>query len=252
MITAHSGLGTTEKQPILSEQDRTSVVQSKAETETPQHTSHTLEYMSPTHDELSFASKLVSEVEQTTLVSSCHKLMEDSGDLYIAEHSYRVAIAGVILGSRLGLSREELLLTATAAECHDIGRLDLEIQSVVSSRERYKGSAREKAMKVIKRHVVVSAGIIRAYAGQSTNNEAVAEMVEAHHSYSTVDPYGARPSQFETAAEVMAFADELDALASTRSYKPAMTKAETRHILENQFDSSLGLATICFEPSTQS
>lgn len=209
--------------------------------------SYTLDYMHPTHDELLFALDAVKQIEKSNLVRRCHNAMEEAGDQPTVSHCHRVAIASTILGVRLGFSEEELLVAGTAATCHDVGRTVPEILVLVQSNVRYQGDERQRVMEVIRRHAVLGAEIVRACGAEEEGCEVIAELVGGHHSLSVDDPYGIESRLFPRGEGVIGFCDQLDALASDRTYKAAMPEAETCDILRVQFGGDLRLLDLCFD-----
>lgn len=209
--------------------------------------SHTLEYMHATPGELATAREVVNQAEKSKVVRACRDMLREAGDTATINHSGRVALAGAIIGERAGLEARDILLVAEAAECHDIGRIDPQIRKLTESPVRFKGAERQRAMHTIKRHAELGAQIVRAHSDQEPESTAIAEIVGGHHAFSKVDSYGPFPHFTAGLARFVAIGDELDALASQRAYKPAMTESETRQTLENQLNVDRDLLELCFD-----
>ena len=209
-------------------------------TEVPPYTfpSYTEAYLNLNPTETAQAQLVVDLTDNEAPIRSFQKLMEANGDLFTRDHSRRVAMAAVAIGSRLGLADAELILLAEGAQSHDIGKLDPEIQVVVKSSVQFElGSIERKtAMAIIERHPYHSADLIACTSWPDDHKRRVASIVGAHHLYSSRESYGLQPdSDVAHLAEIVAAADMLDAFASERPYKPAYGRNEIADLLQTQF-----------------
>ena len=209
--------------------------------------SRTLAYLDPNPDELISGQRLVNEAEQSTVVRACQDLMRQADDMTLVEHCGRTGLATAIMSERAGLTREQSLLGTKGALCHDVARIEPKIRAVTESPERFTGNARTEALRIIQYHAPLGAEIIRALPADDPDKPAIAEIAGGHHAVSKAPGYGPFPHFTAGIARFVAFGDELDALASPRIYKPALSEGETRQILERQFGGVTGLVELCFE-----
>ena len=135
------------------------------------------------------------------------------------EHLRRVRVYAVEIGKQLGLSEQELEALKAAALLHDIGKLAVP-EHIISKPGRLTQEEFEK-MKI---HPVVGAEILERVAFPYP----VAPIVRAHHEKwdGSGYPYGLRGEEIPMGARILSAVDCLDALASDRQYRRAMTLAE--------------------------
>jgi diguanylate cyclase (GGDEF)-like protein/putative nucleotidyltransferase with HDIG domain len=132
------------------------------------------------------------------------------------EHLRRVRVYAVEVGKQLGLSAQELEALKAAALLHDIGKLAVP-EHIISKPGRLTQEEFEK-MKI---HPVVGAEIL----DRVSFPYPVAPIVKAHHEKwdGTGYPSGLRGEEIPIGARILSAVDCLDALASDRQYRRAMS-----------------------------
>ena len=131
----------------------------------------------------------------------------DARDAYTASHSDRVADMVLVLAAALGLDEDETTRIHMAAHLHDIGKI-----AVPDSVLRKAGPLTRPEWEEMRRHPVTGYEILRKI-------DDFKEIAILGHDI----PPGSR---------VIAVADSIDAMMSSRSYRPAMTSAACRREIE--------------------
>lgn len=211
--------------------------------------SYTFDCLDVRPKEMLYIKPFIEQAEQCEIVRACTQMMEETGDTSIVNHGVRVAWASAILCNRAGINPNGILLVIKSALCHDVGRITPEIRAITESPVRFVGAERKRLMQIVEHHSVLGAEIVQDISKEEQDAKAIAEIVGGHHAYSRQNPYGPFPLLNPQDAEKVAFADELDALATVRPYKPAFTKGSTRQILGHQFNGDPRIRTIdlCFD-----
>ena len=131
-------------------------------------------------------------------------------------HSARVSALSVALGERLGMSPEQLRVTAQGALLHDIGKIGVPDEILTKA-----GPLTPEERARIEEHPVIGWEIVR----QAPSLASALDAVRHHHE--RVDgagyPDGLRGDGIPLLARVVAVADVYDALTSARDYRPAWT-----------------------------
>ena len=141
------------------------------------------------------------------------------------KHLQRVRVFAVEVAKELGLSENEIEALRAAALLHDIGKLAIP-EHIINKPGRLTPEEFEK-MKI---HSHVGAKILHRVAFPSP----VASIVRSHHERwdGTGYPDGLKGEQIPMGARVLAAVDSLDALASHRQYRAALSlDAAMRHIV---------------------
>jgi response regulator RpfG family c-di-GMP phosphodiesterase len=199
--------------------------------------SNTLDYLRASYEELDEAARAISEVKRDPAVTELLKPLQEIGDSQTLEHSDRVALTAHVMGRRHGLTNEEVLLLDQASVVHDIGKAAPEIQVLVQSDKRFEGEEREQFMATMEKHPALGAeAVMNSNSWDQTRSAEVAAVALGHHAWKEEGSYGARPTQHQKVAQILALADTFDGLASKRGYKPAFEEAEVLDILAKEFD----------------
>lgn len=164
-----------------------------------------------------YAQKLYQEKETrlyrdvvTALVSAIEVM-----DRYTEGHAKRVSDYSRAIATKLGLTNDEISEITTAALLHDIGKLgvptDILRKPAALDREEYA---------LVKRHPEYSARIL----GTIHGFERIVELAYHHHErYDGLGyPDGLTGDSIPLGAQIIQLADALDAMTSSRSYRPAM------------------------------
>ena len=137
-------------------------------------------------------------------------------DDYTFAHSVNVAVLSAMLGSRIGLSREDMLTLIMGSLMHDVGKIIVPSEILTKpgrlSDEEFTviRSHPEAGRKKLRELPIPSASILAAIAGQ-------------HHEHMDGRGYPRKLTgdKIHRFARIAAIADVYDALTTQRSYKPA-------------------------------
>ena len=149
----------------------------------------------------------------------------DARDAYTASHSDRVADMVLVLAAALGLDEDETTRIHMAAHLHDIGKI-----AVPDSVLRKAGPLTRPEWEEMRRHPVTGYEILR----KIDDFKEIAILVRHHHERwdSRGYPDGLSGHDIPPGSRVIAVADSIDAMMSSRSYRPAMTSAACRREIE--------------------
>lgn len=144
----------------------------------------------------------------------------DADDPYLNGHSRRVARYATGTARRMGLHSKDVATVQTAAELHDIGKLQLPPDIT-----RKPGRLSTEEFAVVKRHTDYGADMVR-----SLGDPALAEIVRDHHEHydGTGYPSGLRGTGIPLAARIIAVADTFDAITADRSYRRRSRRGRPR------------------------
>ena len=149
----------------------------------------------------------------------------DARDAYTASHSDRVADMVLVLAAALGLDEDETTRIHMAAHLHDIGKI-----AVPDSVLRKAGPLTRPEWEEMRRHPVTGYEILR----KIDDFKEIAILVRHHHERWGARGYpdGLSGHDIPPGSRVIAVADSIDAMMSSRSYRPAMTSAACRREIE--------------------
>jgi response regulator RpfG family c-di-GMP phosphodiesterase len=178
----------------------------------------------------SFAEVRLAHEETLTALASSLELRER----YTAGHSERVRSYTLLLAERLGITDGRTLSEfAVGALLHDVGKIGIPDAVLL------KGAALgPEEWGVMRSHPDLGASLV----GKVRSLDAVRELVHSHHERfdGSGYPRGLKGEQIPLGARLFAVADTLDAMTTTRSYRPAMTYEEAVEVVKEgsgkQFD----------------
>lgn len=149
----------------------------------------------------------------------------DARDTYTASHSNRVADMVLVLAAALGLDADETALIHIAAHLHDIGKI-----AVPDAVLRKTGPLTADEWQEMRRHPVTGYNILRRVA----DFQDIAVLVLHHHERwdGRGYPDGLSGTDIPLGSRIIAVADSIDAMMSSRSYRAAMTGAACRCEIE--------------------
>ena len=149
----------------------------------------------------------------------------DARDVYTAHHSDRVAAMAVVLARVLHLSEDDTITVQVAAFAHDIGKI-----SMSDAVLRKAGPLTDAEWEEMRRCPVTGYDILR----KVPQFQRVALIVRHHHERwdGRGYPDGLRGADIPLGSRILAVADSIDAMMSSRSYRPAMTSAACRREIE--------------------
>jgi response regulator RpfG family c-di-GMP phosphodiesterase len=163
--------------------------------------------------------------------------MAETRDTDTGAHLERIAEYSAVLGEALRwqnqLDTRWVEQLRVAAPLHDIGKVGLP-DSVLKKPGRLTDEERE----VMQAHPRIGAEALQAIEGRQGSDRLLrlgAEIAAAHHERwdGKGYPAGLRGADIPLAARIVAVADVYDALTSERVYKPPLSHAEARSIIEN-------------------
>lgn len=171
-----------------------------------------------------YAEKLQRTSLQT--VNSLVRAME-AKDAYTSGHSSRVAETALILGRKLGLSRQELEMLEWAGLLHDVGKIG--IGDAVLSKP---GKLTAEEFDHIKTHPTQSEQVLQPVDGLRS----VLPIVRHHHEHYDGSGYpdGLIGEEIPSLARIIQVADIWDALTSSRSYRQAVPFEKALRIMQKE------------------
>lgn len=145
-------------------------------------------------------------------------------DKHTQNHSYRVSVYAVRIGSSLGLRPDQLEDVRAAALLHDIGKIDI-------SRELLYKAARltKEEYEQMKTHVDRGVNILEPVGG--TLNRVIPIILAHHDKFNGAGYHPTRGEEIPIEARIISVADVYDALTSDRPYRKAMPPQEAREII---------------------
>jgi diguanylate cyclase (GGDEF)-like protein/putative nucleotidyltransferase with HDIG domain len=159
----------------------------------------------------------------------------DAKDAGAHEHLHRMQVFSLAVGQEMGLDATQLEALRAAALLHDIGKLAVPEHIVAKP-----GKLTPEEFEKMKIHPTVGANILERVSFPYP----VAPIVAAHHERwdGTGYPLGLHREEIPIGARILAAVDSLDALASERTYRSAMT-------LDDAMEKVAGQAGSAFDPA---
>jgi len=154
-------------------------------------------------------------------------------DHYTGTHVERTVHYATEIGSKLGLSREDLLLIRQAAILHDLGKIGVSETILKKTSKLTPGE-----FEAIRRHPKIGADIIRPI----RLLHGIIPLILYHHERwdGTGYPFGLKGEDIPMGARIIAIADVYQALISNRAYRKAFSKAKALQMIKagagTQFD----------------
>ena len=158
------------------------------------------------------------EESQATLTRAVVRALSASVEMrdpYTAGHQERVAQLAVAIAAELGLDTDEIDQISLAARIHDIGKLSVPAELLTRP-----GRLSATEMAVVRMHSQAGFDMLE----KVHFPHHVAEMVLQHHERSDGSgyPYGLRGPQIALGSRIIAVADVVESMASTRPYRSAL------------------------------
>ena len=156
----------------------------------------------------------------------------DAKSPYTAAHSYRVTEIALAIGRKLGFDEPSLRQFKRAALLHDIGKLSLP-NSILDK----PGPLSPAEWEAVKLHPYYTLRVLLHVRGFKP----IAQIAASHHERLDGRGYfrGLKGDQFPLVAQVLATADQFDALSTARPYRPALPEETALKILEKDRDVSV-------------
>lgn len=161
----------------------------------------------------------------------------EARDPYTSGHSQRVARYARVIARAAGIGYRATERIATAALLHDVGKIHEEFAPIL----RKPGRLTNDEYEVMKSHSAKSAALV----SQVSHFADLVPMIHAHHEAwdGSGYPVGMTESAIPVGARIIAIADTIDAMSTSRPYRRAMTNDEVRRELQReagrQFDPAL-------------
>lgn len=163
----------------------------------------------------------------------------DAYDMFTYGHSTQVAVYAAALADKLNLAPDEKSIIVKAALVHDLGKVAV-MESIISK----PGALTDEEFNQIKRHPEIGARIVSRMKGFKD----LVDLVKHHHERWDGKGYpdGLAGEEIVIGARILALADALDAMFSTRSYRPPRSYqeilAEVARCSGTQFDPKVARA----------
>lgn len=159
-----------------------------------------------------FALEKVNEELLQLMVASI-----EARDPYTSGHSQRVARFARVIGKAAGVSGRQLDRIETAALLHDVGKIHEEFAVIL----RKPGRLNDDEFAVMKTHPQRSAELVQKVSHFSD----LVDSVRSHHEAwnGAGYPNGLAGTEIPLAARVIALADTIDAMSTSRPYRAAMS-----------------------------
>jgi len=160
----------------------------------------------------------------------------DAKDRYTCGHSSRVAHLGAALAEATGMDAADVERVHVAGLVHDIGKIGVP-EAVLCK----PGRLTAEEFEAIKRHPQIGYDILKDI---PLLKDVLPGVLEHHERWDGLGyPNGVAGEEISLMGRILALADTFDAMSSTRSYRPAMSRQrvleEIRRCAGAQFDPSL-------------
>lgn len=146
-------------------------------------------------------------------------------DDYTYTHSVNVAAISLLIGSKMGLSKKDILTLGQGALMHDLGKIKTPLSILNKA-----GKLTDEEFIIMKKHAIQTHEILTDNHGMS------AEIINAagqHHEKFDGGgyPFGYEGENINYLARIISIADVYDALTTSRVYRKAMLPAEAVKII---------------------
>lgn len=161
----------------------------------------------------------------------------EARDPYTSGHSQRVARYAGVIAKAAGLGERAADRVVTAALLHDVGKIHEEFAPIL----RKPGRLTDEEYEIMKTHSAKSAALV----GKVSHFADIVPLIHAHHEAwdGSGYPNGLEGSQIPQGARIIALADTIDAMSTSRPYRRAMGEREVLDELKRergrQFDPAL-------------
>lgn len=156
----------------------------------------------------------------------------EARDYYTRGHSERVAKYAVTIARKLGLSHKEIEDLHVAGLLHDIGKIG--ISDLILNK---RGSLTDEEYEVIKQHPGIGAIIVE----EIKPLQRIVPLIYHHHERFDGSGYpdGLAGEDIPLGARILAVADTVEAMTSSRAYRPNMSVEQSMRLLEGGADGQL-------------
>jgi response regulator RpfG family c-di-GMP phosphodiesterase len=154
-------------------------------------------------------------VTQEELIRTLSEVVETRSQ-EVSHHVDRVAAIAALLGTKQGLSEEDVELIRIAAPMHDLGKIGIP-DAILCKPGRYD----ESEIEVIRTHPDIGFAILKASCRPSLLAASTICLQHHEHWDGGGYPKGLKGENIHVFGRIVALADVLDALTQERAYKPA-------------------------------
>jgi len=160
----------------------------------------------------------------------------DLRDPYVHGHAQHVARYAVLIAKELGVSQERVAAIQQAALLHDIGKIGIP-EKILFKPSRLSDDEYE----LMKQHAALGAALVQ----EIESLQHLAPFIRHHHEYynGCGYPQGLAANQIPLEARILSVADAIEAMASDRPYRRALSATAILQELKNhsgtQFDSRI-------------
>jgi putative nucleotidyltransferase with HDIG domain len=157
----------------------------------------------------------------------------EARDAYTQRHANRVTAIALLIGKKLGISKEELDILNVAGRLHDIGKIGIRDDILLKP-----GKLTVEEFEKIKEHPVIGAEIV----GQLGLWDREQKIIRCHHERwdGTGYPDGLKKEDIPLLSRILFVGDSYDAMASDRAYRKRMPIQQVlttiEEVAESQFD----------------
>lgn len=154
----------------------------------------------------------------------------EARDFYTSGHSIRVAEHSRLMAEALRLGPRAIQTIETGALLHDIGKIDMAYGEIL----RQAGPLTPEQRKLIRAHPDKGVEIVRAVRSISQD---VLDCIRHHHEWfdGSGYPTGISGEDIPIGARIIMVADSVDAMATDRPYRDALSREKIRkELMENQ------------------
>ncbi len=170
---------------------------------------------------------IIDSLEEAETILFALAQAVESRDKHTGMHCERLAASSVKLGEALGVSRQELVALYRGGYLHDIGKICVPDAILFK-----KGTLDPTEWDIMRLHPIRGEEICRPMKSLTP----VLPIIRNHHERwdGTGYPDGLKGEEIPLLARILQVADIFDALITARPYKPAMTREEAFHMLEQE------------------
>lgn len=149
----------------------------------------------------------------------------DARDPYTGNHSRRVSDMACMLCGMLGLDENTTCEVHIAGHLHDIGKIGIPDSVLLKE-----GKLNDEEWELMKKHPQIGSDIL----SKSQTLSRIASIILHHHERwdGKGYPFGAKRDEIPLGARIIAVCDSIDAMASKRSYRNALSLDECRKEIE--------------------
>ncbi len=167
----------------------------------------------------------ISELEHAEQIIFSLARTVEAKDKYTEGHCERLSRMSVSMGKKIDLLEKELVMLRRGGLLHDIGKI-----AIADAILQKKGPLTDEEYEIIKTHTTIGERICSPL----KSLKPILPIILYHHE--KIDgsgyPAGLKDDEIPLNARIMGLVDCYDALTTSRSYRPAMTREKAMRIIE--------------------